>query len=320
MNQPTVLIVDDGAVNRRLLHAHLAALGCQPLAADHGPAALEMVVERTVDLVLLDVQMPGMDGFEVCRRIKSDPATRLLPVVMITALSETQDRVKALEAGADDFMSKPIDRAELAARVRSALSLKGAYDQLESTEQVLYSLAAAVEAKDRHTQAHTKRVAGLARRLAERLGLGEADLDLAYRGGRMHDIGKIGIPDAVLLKPGPLDAGEWTLMRQHPAIGESILRPLGSASGLLPIVRHHHEKWDGSGYPDGLEGHEIPLLARIVAACDGYDSLVSDRPYRAGRSHDAALSVLNQGKGRHWDPELVELLAADLPAPVVSGV
>ena len=311
---PSVLVVDDSAPNRELIEACLADVECRVRLAADGPSALAAIEAAAPDLVLLDVQMPAMDGYTVCRRIKTNPALRLVPVVMITALDRSEDRVQALEAGADDFMSKPVERLELVARVRSALRLKTVYDRLDSAEQVIFSLAAAVEAKDSYTKRHTNRVAESARYLGVRLGLPEEDLDALYRGGIVHDIGKIGVPDAILLKPGPLDANELVLMRAHPEIGENIVRPLRSGSDLLPIVRHHHEAFDGRGYPDGLCGTAIPLLARIVAVCDAFDALTNDRPYRARLSVREAIAVLAGGAGRQWDPEIVSLLTGEIPA------
>jgi putative two-component system response regulator len=207
-----------------------------------------------------------------------------------------------------------VERVELVARVRSALRLKALYNTLDSAEQVIFSLAAAVEAKDSLTEKHTQRVAESARHLGARLGLPEVALDALYRGGIIHDIGKIGIPDAILLKPGPLDAAETERMRSHVVIGENIVRPLRSASSLLPIIRHHHERFDGRGYPDNLRNREIPRLARIVSVCDAFDALVNDRPYRPRLPVDQALAVLIDGAGRQWDPEVVELFVGEMPA------
>ena len=309
-----VLVVDDGAANRELLQAYLAGLDCDVRLAEDGASALEQIKAEPPDLVLLDVQMPGLDGYEVCRRIKATPRGRLLPVVMITALNHTDDRVRALESGADDFMAKPVERVELVARVRTALRLKALYNTLDSAEQVIFSLAAAVEAKDALTEKHTQRVAESARHLGARLGLPDVALDALYRGGIIHDIGKIGIPDAILLKPGPLDGMETERMRSHVIIGENIVRPLRSASSLLPIIRHHHERFDGSGYPDGLRAREIPRLARIVSVCDAFDALVNDRPYRSRLQIDQALAVLVDGAGHQWDPEVVELFVGEMPS------
>ncbi len=316
---PVVLVVDDGAANRELIEACLAGVDCHVRTAEDGPTALKSVQASPPDLVLLDVQMPGIDGYEVCRRIKANTATRLVPVVMITSLDETNDRVRALEAGADDYMTKPVDRVELVARVRSALRLKGVYDSLDSAEHVIFALAAAVEAKDPYTEAHTQRVADSARAIGSRMGLGASDLEALYRGGLIHDIGKIGIPDAILLKPGPLDPAELATMRMHPQIGENIVAPLRTGSSLLPIIRHHHERFDGTGYPDRLSGAGIPRLARIVAVCDAFDALVNDRPYRARKSLDEAVATLMAGAGTQWDPEVVQLFASDIASNACLG-
>jgi putative two-component system response regulator len=312
--KPVVLVVDDGAANRELIRMYLSTIDCEVRLAGDGVAALEMIEREPPDLVLLDVRMPRMDGYEVCRRIKSTPRGKLLPVVMITGLSQTKHRVAALEAGADDFMTKPVEAAELIARVRSALRLKELYNTLDSAEHVIFSLATAVEAKDSFTEQHTQRVGESARLLGQRLGLPENTLDTLYRGGMIHDIGKIGVSDAILHKPGPLDPIEIPQMQAHVAIGESIVKPLQSTSGLLPIIRHHHERFDGGGYPDHLRAREIPRAARIVSVCDAFDALVNDRPYRLRRSTAEAIAVLRAGAGTQWDPETVELLASELPS------
>ena len=316
---PVVLVVDDGAANRELIEACLAGVECEVRTAEDGPTALKAIQSSLPDLVLLDVQMPGIDGYEVCRRIKSSPASRLVPVVMITSLDHTSDRVAALEAGADDYMTKPVDRVELVARVRSALRLKSVYDSLDSAEQVIFALAAAVEAKDPYTEAHTQRVAEAARRVGVRMALSATELDSLYRGGLIHDIGKIGVPDAILLKPGPLNSEELMTMHLHPIIGENIVAPLRSGAGLLPIIRHHHENFDGSGYPDRLAGIKIPRLARIVAVCDAYDALVTDRPYRQRKTMEEALSILRGGARRQWDPDVVQVFISEVPTLASLG-
>ena len=312
--RPVVLVVDDGAANRDLIEACLAGVDCDVRTAEDGPSALRAIQAATPDLILLDVQMPVMDGYEVCRRIKASPKCRLVPVVMITSLNRTEDRILALEAGADDYMSKPVERVELVARVRSALRLKRVYDTLDSAERVIFALAAAVEAKDPYTEAHTTRVAEAARRVGRRMGITGPDLDVLYRGGIIHDIGKIGVPDAILLKPGRLDPGEQQRMQAHTVIGEGIVAPLASATDLLPIIRHHHERFDGYGYPDRLAGNDIPLPARIVAVCDAYDAITNDRPYRRRLGHEEAVALLRDGAGRQWDPDVVDRFLREIPA------
>jgi len=315
---PSVLVVDDGVANRELIEACLAGVECEVRLAADGPSALAAVESREPDLVLLDVQMPGMDGHEVCRRIKSDPNRRLIPIVMITALNSVSDRVNALDSGADDFMSKPVERVELVARVKSSLRLKAVYDKLDNAEQVIFALAAAVEAKEAHTSRHVHRVADAARHIGARLGMKEEELDQLYRGALLHDVGKIGVLDSILSKPGPLDAQELMKVREHPQIGVDIVRPLRSTVDIVPTIRHHHEWFDGRGYPGGLIGQEIPVHARIVAVCDAYDSMVSDRPYRAGRSVEETVRILQAGAGKQWDPELVTQFLAELA--IIAGL
>ena len=310
---PVVLVVDDSKSIRTVIEACLTGIDCELRFAGNGPSALAMIEAAPPDLVLLDVHMPGMDGYEVCRRIRADSRLRLLPVVMITARTHMHDRVKALEFGADDFMTKPFERAELVARVRSSLRLKSLYNTLDSAEQVIFALAAAVEAKDSVTERHTRRVAESARHLGTRLGLSDEALDALYRGGIIHDIGKIGVSEAILLKGGPLNLVEQRSMQAHPEIGANIIAPLQTGTSLQPIIRHHHEWFDGHGYPDGLCGDQIPLLARIIAICDAFDALINDRPYRAGVSVGEAAATLQAGAGTQWDPRLVELFLTEMP-------
>jgi putative two-component system response regulator len=311
---PAVLVVDDNSANRELLAAYIGELDCEVRTASTGRVALTMIETEPPDVVLLDVHMPDIDGYDVCRRIRSIPGLSFMPVIMITALDQTEDRVKALEWGADDFMTKPVQRVELVARVRSSLRLKALHDTLDSAEQVIYALAAAVEAKDLLTERHTRRVGAWARHVGACWGLSEPSLHALYRGGIVHDIGKIGVPEAILGKPGPLEGDEVTKMQAHPIIGESIVAPLRSASRLLPIIRHHHERFDGHGYPDSLQGTEIPLLARIISVCDAFDALINDRPYRNGIPVADAVEVLREGAGTQWDPEVVDIFVREIPA------
>ena len=310
--KPRVLVVDDERTNRELVEIYLQNVECQVLHACGGQKALDTIRREQVDLVLLDINMPGLDGFEVCRLVKQAPATRLIPVVMVTGRSDLEDHVKALDAGADDFLVKPIRKAELVARVRSLLRVKTLYDRLDDSDRVIFALAAAVEAKDDYTEAHTERVAVTAQLLGERMGLRESELDALYRGGMVHDIGKIGIPDSILRKAGALSPEETELMQRHPLIGEQIVSPLRTAGSLRSIIRHHHERIDGRGYPDGLAGNQIPLLARIVSVCDAFDAMVSERPYRDGHLPETALKELSAGAGMQWDRDVVAIFGEQL--------
>jgi putative two-component system response regulator len=238
--------------------------------------------------VLLDVTMPQLDGLEVCRRLKSDPATRFTPVVLVTGLSDLHDRIKGIEAGADEFLSKPVHPLELRARVGSLTRMKHLLDALDSAEAAFMTLALTIEARDPTTNGHCERLARHAVALGRALGLGDEDLQALNRGGFLHDVGKVGVPDAVLLKQGPLTIAEFELMKRHPDIGDSLCAPLQSLRAVRPIVRFHHERLDGSGYPLGLRGDEVPLLAQIVGIADVYDALTSHRPYRRALSHEEA--------------------------------
>jgi putative two-component system response regulator len=272
----------------------LAADGHEVIAVSDGVAALAAVYEHHPDVVLLDVTMPELDGLEVCRRLKSDPATRLTPVVLVTGLSDLQDRIKGIEAGADEFLSKPVHPMELRARVGSLTRMKHLLDVLDSAEAAFMTLALTIEARDPTTNGHCERLAQQAVSLGKALGVDDNDLQALHRGGYLHDVGKVGIPDAVLLKPGPLTTAEFELMKRHPDIGDSLCAPLQSLRTVRPIIRCHHERLDGSGYPQGLKGDDVPLLAQIVGIADVYDALTSNRPYRPALSPEAAARHLLQ--------------------------
>jgi putative two-component system response regulator len=276
-----VLVADDTDSVRALFRKLLTADGHEVVAAADGVAALEAVAQHHPDVILLDVGMPRLDGLEVCRRLKADPATRLTPVVLVTGLSDMQDRIKGIEAGADEFLSKPVHPHELRARVFSLTRMKQLIDALDSAEAAFMALALTIEARDPNTNGHCERLAQHAVLLGRALGLPAEDLHALRQGAYLHDIGKVGLPDAVLLKPGPLTAEETELMRRHPEMGEHLIAPLQSLRRVRPIIRGHHERLDGSGYPDRLRGDEIPLLAQLVGVVDVYDALTSRRPYRA---------------------------------------
>src|SRR6267143_591749 len=269
----TILVADDQAANRELLEELLTAQGCKVITVPDGAAALEELTRIQFDLVLLDVMMPHLNGFEVCEKIKNNPDTYLIPVILITALSDKQDRLEGIKVGADDFLSRPVDRTELLARVRSLLKLKLRTDELERAESVLFTLARSIEGKDPYTHGHCERLAEYSARLGEQLNLPEEQLVALRRAGIVHDVGKVAIPDAILLKPGRLTPEEWIIIREHSVIGERICAPLKSFRLVLPIIRHHHEKLDGSGYPDGLRGGAIPVAARVLQIVDVYDAL-----------------------------------------------
>ena len=306
-----LLVVDDNPVNRQFLEDELTDEGYLVSTAEDGEDALQKVATESPDLILLDVMMPKLDGYETCRRLKSDSRTILIPVVMVTALTATHERIKGIEAGADDFLSKPYNRLELLTRVRSLLKLKRHTDELENAETVLFTLALSVEAKDPYTNDHCDRLARLSVALGEKLGLTQEQLKALHRGGILHDLGKIGIPDAILLKPGPLNDVERAVVREHPAIGERICRPLKSLRLVLPIIRHHHERWDGSGYPDGLAGEAIPVTARALQVVDVYDALTTQRPYKPAYSHDQACAIMREETTKGWwDSGMVEAFIA----------
>jgi putative two-component system response regulator len=296
----TILVADDHEPSLLGLEGLLALEGFNVVTALHGGHALLEFERRQPDLLLLDVKMPVMSGIEVCRRVKQDPDTRLVPVVLITALTATEDRVAGIEAGADDFLTKPVEKSQLLARVRSLLRQKAYTDELDRAESVLFALARSIEGKDPYTEGHCERLSSNSARLGEFLGLPAADITALRRAGVVHDIGKVAIPDSILLKPGKLTKAERRVVEQHPIVGVEICAPLKSFQPVLPIIRHHHEKLNGKGYPDGLKGDRIPLTARILQIVDVYDALVTKRPYKPAMSQDRALSVMRQEIKRGW--------------------
>jgi len=303
---PKVLVVDDHSPSRMTATALLAMEGYEVIEADSGPAALEKVDISQPDLILLDVMMPGMDGFEVCHRVKHNEHTRLIPVVFITALNDRRSRIRGIEAGGDDFLTKPFDRMELAARVKSLVRQKRLNEDLDHAEQALFSIARAIESRDPNTGNHCERLTQLGQAFGEFLHLGRNQIRDLIWGGYLHDIGKVGIPDSVLLKQGQLTKQEWVIMQQHVLIGERICQPLRSMQGVIPIIRHHHERWDGSGYPDQLKADKIPYLAQIFQLIDIYDALTSERPYKPALTPEQALEIIAQETAQGWrNPQLV---------------
>jgi putative two-component system response regulator len=312
-----IVIADDLAPVREALSVLLTDDGHQVTAASDGRAALEAVRVQAPDLVLLDVEMPYLTGVEVCRQVKADPATRLVPVILLTGIADRSARLQGISAGADDFLEKPVQAAELRARVNVLVRMKRFTDELDSAESILLTLATTIEARDQCTSGHCERMASYASRLGRHIGLPVDDITALSRGGYLHDLGKIAIPDSILLKPAALSTQEAEAMREHAAIGEALCGSLRQLRLVRPIVRHHHERLDGSGYPDGLKGAAIPLLAQVMAVVDVYDALTSDRPYRAALTADQAFEVLDDEVRCGWrDRELVAEFATMCRQPL----
>jgi len=324
-NQGAVLAVDDDPGALEALADALGTLDFRVWQALDGASALVLAREHQPDVVLLDVMMPGMDGYEVCRRLKSDPETRLIPVVFLTGYGSREARLKGLEAGATDFLNKPCDLVELEVRARNLIDFRRLTLELDSAEQMVFSIARTVEARDQETGDHCERLAQMSVRLGKRIGVDDDQLTALRRGAYLHDLGKVGIPDAILLKPGPLTVDEWEVMKGHVEIGVEICSPLRSLRPVLPLIRHHHERYDGSGYPDGLKGEEIPLIARVFQLADVYDALRFDRCYRKALSKDEAIGIMQKETDMgYWDKvifhEFLDMIAdEEAEAEVASG-
>ena len=302
----SILIVDDHRLNAELLREMLGTRGYHASVVSSAADAETQIRRDPPDLILLDVIMPGKTGYELCRELKDDPQTRLIPIVMITGLNAHEDRLKAIEAGADDFLTKPVSPEELFARANSLLKLKEFTDELETAESVLCTLGLSVEARDPYTEGHCERLARNASDLGRFLGLDDESVVALRRGGYLHDLGKIRVPDEILKKGSNLTPPEWEIMKLHPITGETICRPLKSLRLVLPIIRHHHEHSDGSGYPDGLKDGEIPLLPRILQVVDIYDALRTARPYKPALPHEqAAITMREEAQAGLWDEDLV---------------
>ncbi len=332
--KPLILVVDDEERNLRLIEAMLLPMGYEIAIAQNGEEALQKVDECFPDVILLDIMMPLMDGYEVARRIKKNPHTRIIPVVMVTNLGDVKDRVKAIEAGADDFLSKPVEKVELKARVSSLVKVKAYNDHMrtyqeklesevnkrtdqlrvalkkikQASHETIYRLCRAAEYKDDNTAGHIHRVSNYAALVAAKLGLRKKTTESILLAAPMHDIGKIGVPDHILQKPGKLTPDEWEIMKMHTLYGSKILE--GSHVGYIRfaevIALTHHEKWDGSGYPFGIKGDKIPLVGRIMAIADVFDALTSRRPYKKAFSVEKSFEIINQGRGTHFDPDIVD--------------
>jgi putative two-component system response regulator len=316
-----ILIVDDEYIGRETLQSVLEGEGYELEMAENGFQAIEKAKQLLPDVILLDVMMPGMTGFEVCQRIRSDPQIAEIPIIILTALDDRESLLNALKAGADDFISKPFDRFELRARllgitrlnryqklIQERAKLREANAQLlNAYEATIESLSHALDLRDRETEGHSRRVTELTVQLAQAMNISEAEITHYRRGALLHDMGKIGIPDSILHKPDTLSDDEWMTMRRHPQLAYDLLHPIEYLHPALDIPYSHHEKWDGSGYPRGLKGEEIPMSARLFAIADVWDALTSDRPYRAAWSEGEALAYIREQAGKHFDPKVVEL-------------
>ena len=305
--RPTILVVEDEPHIRDVLAGLLGALGYRLLMAVSAEQALDVLNVVSPDLVLTDVHLGAMSGIELCARLKTDPRYELMPVVILTAVGDLEARVAGLAAGADDFFTKPVEFVELRTRLAALLRVKMLLGQLERAEAVITTLALTIEARDPYTLGHCDRLSRYAVALGQALGLDHEMLRALRLGGYLHDLGKIAVPDGILLKPGPLDPMEQERIRAHPGAGSDLVLGLRSMELVRPIMRHHHEKWDGSGYPDGLKGAAIPLGARIISVVDVFDALHTERPYKAALPRAEAVSLLiRETDAGYWDPKVVE--------------
>ncbi|MYM69971.1 response regulator [Pseudoduganella sp. FT55W] len=314
-NQPQILVVDDEASNLQLLR-HILQDQYRLLFAKDGPRALELARTEQPQLILLDVMMPGMTGYETCKLLKADPATAAIPVIFVTALSDTDDEVIGFDAGAVDYITKPVSPPIVRARVRNHLSLVGV-DELKKTRlEIVQRLGLAAEYKDNETGLHVIRMSHYARILGLAVGMTEAEAEDLLHAAPMHDVGKIGIPDSILRKPAALDPDEWKIMQSHATIGGDIIgkHQHGMLAMAYDVAVTHHEKWDGSGYPNGLTGEEIPLVGRIVAIADVFDALTSARPYKEAWPVEKAVEHMEAQRDKHFEGRLVDLFFKQMPA------
>lgn len=305
--KPSILVVDDVPSNLELMEAIFQKEGFNVHTATGANAAIEKFTRSPVDLAVLDVMMPEIDGFELCGKLKSISGKSFFPIILLTALTDKKSKIKGIESGADDFISKPFDTAELLIKIKSLLKLKTLHEELDHSENIILTLAVAMEARDPYTKGHSTRVSKLSAEFVSFLGLYEKDKEEMKKAGILHDIGKICLSESLLRKPGYLTKEEFEMVKKHTILGEDLCRPLVSMKKILPAIRHHHERWDGKGFPDGLSGQDIPLMARILAIVDSFDAMVSVRPYRDRRSAKVALDTMRteQHDGQ-WDSELIE--------------
>jgi putative two-component system response regulator len=306
--RPSILVVDDVASNLELMEAVFHKAGFSVHKALGAEGALDLYNKYPIDIAILDVMMPGINGFELCKSFKQLAKKQFFPIILLTALNDSKSRITGLEAGADDFISKPFETSELITKIKSLLKLKALYDELDHSENVIMTLVVAMEARDPYTTGHSTRVGELAKEFSSYLGFPHKDQDIMKKAGILHDIGKISLSETILSKPGKLTEDEAKLIKKHTLIGEDICRPLMSLSGVLPAIRGHHERWDGSGFPDNLSGNDIPLTARILSILDSFDAMVSIRPYRQRRSLEGTIRVMETERySGQWDPELTGL-------------
>lgn len=303
---PSILVVDDVRSNLELMEAIFIKEGFRVYTALGANPAIQIFKQNPIDLAVLDVMMPGVDGFELCNKLKDISGKRFFPVILLTALTDRKSRIKGIESGADDFISKPFDNSELLIKIKSLLKLKTLQEELDHSENIILTLAVAMEARDPYTKGHSKRVSKLAVDFVSFLSLSEKDREEMKKAGILHDIGKICLSESLLRKAGPLTEHEIEMIKRHTILGEEICKPLVSMRKILPAIRHHHERWDGKGFPDRLGGEEIPLMARILSIIDAFDAMVSVRPYRDRRSAKAALETMKEESNKgQWDVELL---------------
>ncbi len=320
---PLILIVDDLIDHLELMEAILMREGYRVQTTAQVRQAIQLVETLAPDLAILDVMMPGMSGYELCKKLKALSKKKYFPIILLTSLNQMEDKITGLEAGADDFFSKPFNSLELTTKIRSLIKLRRLQDELDSSEDIILTLAVAIEAKDTYTKGHSERVSALSAEFARHLGLSEKEIVNIRKGGILHDIGKIGLSENILHKKTPLTSEEKEAIRKHPVVGAEICKPLYSLRQILPVIRSHHERWDGKGFPDGLRGEEIPFIARVVNIADTFDAMLSARPYRMGHfSSEEVLGIIEtESLSGQWDPFLVKRFIEMMKKfPQISGL